>query len=67
MLYLFDKLVTEGASGPKRFDLERHILLGLGVKGRILDEAVDEDPYMSLDVEWLQVHPSLVLLLSSLK
>ena len=51
--HLFDELLTEGAGGAKRLDLESHILLGLGVKGWILNEAVDEDPYMSLDVERL--------------
>ena len=43
------------------------LLLCLRIKGWVLNEAVDEDPQVSLDVKWLQCHPSLVLLLGSLE
>ena len=65
--HLFDELLREGAGGAKRLDLESHGLLGLGVKGRVLYQAVDKHPQVALDVEWLEVHPSLVLLLGSLQ
>ena len=66
-MYLFDELLREGAGGAKGLDLESHSLLGLGVKGGVLDEAVDKHPQVALDVEGLQVHASLVLLLGSLQ
>lgn len=33
--------------------MSRQRFLRLGVKGRILDERIDEDPQMILDLEWL--------------
>ena len=67
MTNLFDKLVRESASGTKGLDLERHVLLRLRVKCGILNEAVDKHPQVTLDVERLQVHATLVLLLGSLQ
>ena len=45
---LLEKLVRERALGAECALLERHVLLGLGVEGRVFDEAVDED----LASEW---------------
>ena len=65
--YLFDELLREGTGGAKGLDLESHGLLGLGVKGGVLDKTIDKHPQVTLDVERLQVHASLVLLLGSLQ
>lgn len=66
-MYLFDELLRERTGGAKGLDLEGHGLLGLRVKGRVLNEAVDKHPQVALDVERLQIHASLVLLLGSLQ
>ena len=63
---LVDELVAEGAGGAKVLGLECHVLLGLGVEGRVLYEAVHKDPHLTLHVHGLQVHPSFVLSLSHL-
>lgn len=47
-VYLFDKLVTEGAGGTEALLLQGHVLLGLGVEGRVLDQAVDKNPHVVL-------------------
>ena len=64
---LLDELVTEGASGAKGLGLDSHVLLGLRVEGGVLNEAVDEYPEVALDVEGLEVHAPLVLLLGRLQ
>ena len=65
--YRLDELFTDGAGRAKRLCLERHVLLGLGVKGWVLYQAVDKHPQLALDVEGFEVHPSPVLLLGSLQ
>lgn len=47
-VYLFDKLVTEGAGGTEALLLQGHVLLGLGVEGRVLNQAVDKNPHVVL-------------------
>ena len=42
--YLLYEFVRELAAGSKLLDLERHVLLGLRVEGRIDDQTIDEQP-----------------------
>ena len=67
ILHLFDELLAEGAGGSKGLSLERHVLLGLGVEGGVLHEAVDKHPQVALDVERFEIHAALVLLLGCLQ
>ncbi len=54
--YLFNELVTERTSGPEALLLKRHVLFGLRVKGGVLNQAVDKQPYvvLHLDAEELE-------------
>lgn len=42
--YSSDEFVRQRTFGPKTLSLECHVLLGLGVKGRVLDQCVHKHP-----------------------
>ena len=65
--YRLDELLAETTCGAKVLDLHGHVLLGLGVKGGILNQTVDKNPDMVFDVHWFQIHTTLVLSLGNIQ
>jgi len=49
--HLLDELVTERTSGPKALLLQRHVLFGLRVEGRVLDQAIDKQTQVVLHLD----------------
>ena len=60
---LLQKKVRERHTFLEGARFGREIFLGLTIEGRIRNEAVDEDTEMILDLSWLDVLASLVLVL----
>lgn len=46
--HLFNELVAERTTGSKALLLQRHVLLGLRVKGGVLNQAVHKQPNVVL-------------------
>lgn len=46
-----DELVGQKALGPEALRLKRHVLLGLGVEGGVLNQRVHKHPDMVLHLE----------------
>mmetsp|Transcript_28513 Transcript_28513/g.68590 ORF Transcript_28513/g.68590 Transcript_28513/m.68590 type:complete len:201 (-) Transcript_28513:738-1340(-) len=65
--HLLDGGLRQLAGGPKSCRLRRESVLGLRIKGRILNQRVDKDPQVRPNMVGLDLHTSLVLLVHPLR
>lgn len=59
---LLEEVFVNLALAAKLARLEREVLFSLRVEGGVLDEAVDKDPKMVFDLEWLDGRRFVLLL-----
>lgn len=49
--HLFNEVCTERTDGSKGLLLQCHVLFGLRVKGGVLNQAIDKQPYVVLHLD----------------